>query len=154
MTVKEKMDDLRDSCELICGGGLVGPSTSYFSTTEDENGVSQKYVYMSQAGGIVKDGLGANPLPPFSKTKEPTEEDIDRCISEFLDGFKKIAAEKRNSGEGLVWRTTPRVVYNEDAGELYVRARYAFVPPCKIVYPGINDGIRDVVSFGGGFLRT
>jgi hypothetical protein len=154
MTLKEKLDALRANCEFVCGGGVVGPATAYFDTTEDDKGVSMRYTYISQRGSLIKPEGGDVYLPPFSKEEEPTEANIDRCIAFFFEGFKEIDADMRDSGQGIVWRTPPRIVYNEDSGELYIRARYAFAYPCKIVFPGINGGIRDVVTFNGGCARN
>lgn len=154
-TFAEKLEALRLQCEEVCGGAMVGPTTAYFETTEDSEGNTMRFMYLSQIGRHKKDegydaGWKTQDPPPLTvKADLPTDADMDACVREFFEGFCAIAAEKRNPGEGIVWRLLP-IIRHQDDGYIGIRARYAFVPQCKIVFPGPKGGVQDVVPFSGG----
>lgn len=151
----EKLEALRRQCEELCGGAIIGPATAYWETTEDSEGNTLRFMYLSQIGrykkneGYDADWKAQEPPPLTVKADLPTEADIDACVEEFFTGFSQIVAEKRLPGEGLVWRLLP-VIRHQDDGYIGIRARYVFAPKCKIVFPGPKGGVQDVIAFDGG----
>jgi hypothetical protein len=147
MTETEHLEALqasiREQCEAIAGGGLIGPSTAHFETAPDAQGQTHRFIYVTQCSGKIKDEGKS-----IANCEDPTA-DVDAAANQFVAGFREIDSARRKPGEGVVWRITPRFV-KDDSGLFYFRARYIFAPACSIAYPDADGNVARIEEFGGG----